>query len=119
MVPVHLLDEHVFRGQDVDAGPLGIVDDVPELPDEPLRVRQIHRVEGLVRPLLHAQQNDAAVGVGKGGVSLPDALGEAAQGLLRLDAVVLPVLFDLGKVDYLVSLRRFGGYGVPVDTRSS
>ncbi len=73
---------------------------IPELLDEFLRVRQIHRAEGLVSQFLHAQQDDAAVGIGKGGVGLPNALGQAAEGLLGLDAVVLPVLLYLGKINH-------------------
>ena len=100
MVAVHLLNEHILGGQHIHAGLVGVVDDIPELLDELFRVRQIHRAERLVGQLLHAQQDDAAVGVGKGGVGLPDAPGQAAEGFLGLDAVVLPVLLDFGKVNH-------------------
>ena len=100
VVAVHLLNEHIFGRQHIHAGLVRVVDDVPKLLDEFLRVGQIHRAEGLVCQFLHAQQDDAAVGIGKGGVGLPDTLGQAAEGLLGLDSVILPVLLYLGKVNH-------------------
>ena len=47
-----------------------------------------------------AMVRDAAVGIGEGGVGLPDTLGQAAEGLLGLDSVILPVLLYLGKVNH-------------------
>ena len=50
--------------------------------------------------VLYPQQDDPALGVGEGGISFPDALGQASGGLFCLDLVALPVLFDSGQVDH-------------------
>ena len=102
---VHLLHKNIPGRQDIDAGLIGIVDDIPELPDEPVRIGQIDRVQGLVRPLLYAQQDDPAIGIGEGRVCLPNALRQAAKRFFCLNAVILPILFQFGKIDH--SLRSF------------
>ena len=106
MVTVHLLDKHILRGQHIHAGLVGIVDHIPKLFDESVRVWEIYGVQGFIRPLLHTQEDDAAISIGKGRIGLPNALGQAAEGLLGLDAVVFPILLDFGKVDH----------GLPPDT---
>lgn len=59
--------------------------------------------QGVVGQLLHPQQDDAAVGVGKGGIGLPDAPGQPAGGQLGLQAVVFPVMADLLEVKHGMS----------------
>ena len=59
--------------------------------------------QGVVGQLLHPQQDDAAVGVGKGGIGLPDAPGQPAGGQLGLQAVVFPVTADLLEVKHGMS----------------
>ena len=105
MRAVHLLHKNIPGRQDIDAGLIGIVDDIPELPDEPVRIGQIDRVQGLVRPLLYAQQDDPAIGISEGRVCLPNALRQAAKRFFCLNAVILPILFQFGKIDH--SLRPF------------
>ena len=107
VVAIHLLHIHVLPGQNVDTDLQGIVDNAPELADQPVRVGQIHGIEGLVRRFDDAQQNDTAQRVGKGGVGLPDALGQAAQRFLGLYAVVFPVLLQAAEVEHGVT-----SYGV-------
>ena len=46
------------------------------------------------------RKDDAPQGVGEGGIALPQALRQAPQGQLRLDAVVLPVVPDAAKIDH-------------------
>ena len=92
-VAAALVHPHVGGAQDVGAHPGRVVHDLPELAHQLLRVRQGHRGQGLVLGLDHAQQNQPAEGVGKGGVGLPDAAGQSALGALCLQAVVLPVFF--------------------------
>ena len=59
--------------------------------------------QGVVGQLLHPQQDDATVGVGKGGIGLPDAPGQPAGGQLGLQAVVFPVTADLLEVKHGMS----------------
>ena len=59
--------------------------------------------QGVVGQLLHPQQDDTAVGVGKGGIGLPDAPGQPAGGQLGLQAVVFPVTADLLEVNHGMS----------------
>ena len=59
--------------------------------------------QGVVGQLLHPQQDDTAVGVGKGGIGLPDAPGQPAGGQLGLQAVVFPVTADLLEVKHGMS----------------
>ena len=100
MVAIHLLDKYVLGGQHINAGLIGVIDDVPELLNESVRVGQIYRVQGFIRPFFHSQQDNTAVGIGKGGIGFPNAFGQTAKGLLRLNAVVLPILLDFGKVNH-------------------
>ena len=100
MIAVHLLNKYILGGQNIYAGLIGVIGNVPELFDEFLRVRQIHSAEGFVGQLLHAQQDDAAVGIGEGRVGFPNAFGQTAKGFLRLNTVVLPILLDFGKVNH-------------------
>ena len=90
-----------FRAGNIDDHDMiGIVDDVPELLDESVRVWQIYRVQGFIRPFFHAQQDNAAVGIGKSGIGFPNALGKPAKGFLGLNTVILPILLDFGKVNH-------------------
>ena len=100
VVAIHLLDEYILGGQDIHAGLIGVIDDIPELLNESVRVGQIYRVQGFIRPFFHAQQDNAAVGIGEGRVGFPNAFGQTAKGFLRLNAVVLPILLDFGKVNH-------------------
>ena len=50
-----------------------------------------NRREGTVFALLDAKQDDAAVGVGEGGIGLPHAAWEAALCGFRLDPVILAI----------------------------
>ena len=97
---VHLLHKNIPGRQDIDAGLIGIVDDIPELLNESVWIGQIYRVQGFIRPFFHAQQDNAAVGIGEGRVGFPNAFGQTAKGFLRLNAVVLPILLDFGKVNH-------------------
>ena len=106
MVAVHLLNKHILGGQNIHAGLIGVIGDVPELLDESGRVWQIYRVQGFICPFFHAQQDNAAVGIGKGGIGFPNAFGQATKSFLRLDAVVLPILLDFGKVNHDFSPLR-------------
>ena len=101
VVAVDLLHEYVFRREDVHTGLVGIVDNIPEFFDEPVRIRQIHRVQGLICPFLYAQQNDPAIRIGKRGVRFPNTLWQPAESFFSLNAVVFPILLDFGKVDHL------------------
>ena len=56
LLALHGFDGDVRRAEDVDAGHPGIVDHGPEFAPETLGIRQIHRMQGLVPVLLHAQQ---------------------------------------------------------------
>ena len=100
VVAIHLLDKYILGGQDIHAGLIGVIDDIPELLNESVRVGQIYRVQGFIRPFFHAQQDNAAVGIGEGRVGFPNAFGQTAKGFLRLNAVVLPILLDFGKVNH-------------------
>ena len=100
MIAIVLLNKHILGGQNIYAGLIGVIDDVPELFDEFLRVGQIHRAEGLIGQLLHAQQDNTAVSVSKGRIGFPNALGQAAEGFLGLNAVILPILLYLGKINH-------------------
>jgi len=84
VVAVHLLNEHVLGGQHVCAGLVRVVNDIPDLLDAFLRIRQIHSAEGFVCRFLRAQQDDAAVGVGESGICFLNAFGQAAESLLGL-----------------------------------
>ena len=75
MVAIHLLDKYVLGGQHINAGLIGVIDDVPELFNESVRVGQIYRVQGFIRPFFHSQQDNTAVGIGKGGIGFPNAPG--------------------------------------------
>ena len=100
MVAIHLLDKYILGGQDIHAGLIGVIDDIPELLNESVRVGQIYRVQGFIRPFFHSQQDNTAVGIGKGGIGFPNALGQAAEGFLGLNAVILPILLYLGKINH-------------------
>ena len=97
---LHGLHRHVLRAQEVGADPLPVPEPGPDGPDVLLRPGQVHRAEALVPPLLHPQEDDAPQGVGEGGIAFPQALRQAPQGQLRLDAVVLPVVPDAAKFDH-------------------
>ena len=100
VVAIHLLDKYILGGQDIHAGLIGVIDDIPELLNESVRVGQIYRVQGFIRPFFHAQQDNAAVGIGEGRVGFPNAFGQTAKGFLCLNTVVLPILLDFGKVNH-------------------
>ena len=100
VVAIHLLDKYILGGQDIHAGLIGVIDDIPELLNESVRVGQIYRVQGFIRPFFHAQQDNAAVGIGEGRVGFPNAFGQTAKGFLRLNAVVLPIFFKITEVDH-------------------
>ena len=100
MVAIYLLHEHILRGQNIHAGLIRVVDDIPKLSDEPIRIREVNRVQRLVRPFFHTQQNDTAQRIGKSGVGLPEASGQTTHGLLRLNAVILSILFKIAEVDH-------------------
>ena len=55
MIAVHLLNKYILGGQNIYAGLIGVIGDVPELLDESVRVGQIYRVQGFIRPFFHAQ----------------------------------------------------------------
>ena len=99
-VAIYLLDEYIFGGQDIHTGLVGVIDDIPKLLDESVMVWQIYRVQGFIRPFFHAQQDNAAVGIGKSGIGFPNALGKPAKGFLGLNTVILPILLDFGKVNH-------------------
>ena len=80
--PFNLLNEHISGRENIDAGPVRIVCDVPEFSDQPVGIRQIYRPEGFIGQFLHSKQNDAAIRVGKGGISFPYTLRKAPQCLL-------------------------------------
>ena len=75
VVAIYLLDKYILGGQDIHAGLIGVIDDIPELLNESVRVGQIYRVQGFIRPFFHAQQDNTAVGIGKGGIGFPNAPG--------------------------------------------
>ena len=100
MVAVHLLNKHILGGQNIHTGLIGVIGDVPELLDESVRIGQIYRVQGFVCPFFYSQQDNTAVGIGKGGIGFPNALGKPAEGFLCLNTVVLPILLDFGKVNH-------------------
>lgn len=64
-VTIYLLDEYIFGGQDIHTGLVGVIGDIPEFLDESVRVGQIYRVQGFIRPFFHSQQDNATVGIGK------------------------------------------------------
>ena len=49
---------------------------------------------------LNTQQDHAAQRIGKGRICLPDAFGETAQRLFRLDAVVFPISRHIHQIDH-------------------
>lgn len=100
MIAVAPLNEYICGGQHIHAGLVGIVDDVLELLDESVGVRQIYRVQRFICPFFHAQQDNTDMGIGEGRVSFPNALGQTAEGFLRLYTVVFPILLDFGKVNH-------------------
>ena len=73
---------------------------MPKFTDQTVGIRQIYGIEGLVRRLDNAQQDNAAQCVSEGGVGLPNALGQTAQGLFGLYAVVLPVLLQATEIKH-------------------
>ena len=73
---------------------------MPKFTDQAVGIGQIYGIEGLVRCLDNAQQDDAAQRVSEGGVGLPNALGQTAQGLFGLYAVVLPVLLQAAEIKH-------------------
>jgi len=99
-IAVDFLHKYILGGQDIHAGLIGVIDDIPELLNESVRVGQIYRVQGFIRPFFHAQQDNAAVGIGEGRVGFPNAFGQTAKGFLRLNAVVLPIFFKITEVDH-------------------
>ena len=100
VVAANLFHIHIFFGQDIDTDFHGIVDDVPKFTDQAVGIGQIYGIEGLVRCLDNAQQDDAAQRVSEGGVGLPNALGQTAQGLFGLYAVVFPVLLQAAEIKH-------------------
>ena len=54
-VAIHLLDKYIFGGQDIHTGLVGVIDDIPKLLHEPVRIGQIYRVQGFIRPFFHSQ----------------------------------------------------------------
>ena len=69
---------NVFAGKNVDACLIGIVDKIPKLFDKLVGIGQIDGMERLVLILLHAEKDDAAQGIGEGGIRLPNAVGQTA-----------------------------------------
>ena len=58
----------------------------------------------MIVPLLDAEQNDPALRIGKGGVRLPQAFGQPADGEFGFQAVALAVAFEVRKVDHTIPL---------------
>ena len=75
MVTIHILNKNIFGRKHIYAGLVGVIDDIPELLDKSVRVGQIYRVQGFIRPFFHSQQDNTAVGIGKGGIGFPNAPG--------------------------------------------
>lgn len=102
--PGHLDDDDVPVGGGLHPGPLlrhqvgadglGVLHPGEEFLQHLLGVQQALDAQGVVAPLLHPQQDDAPVGVGKGGVGLPEALGQPTGGQLGLQTGVFPVGLD-------------------------
>jgi len=100
VVAIHLLHKYILGGQHIHAGLIRVIDDIPELLDESVRVWQIYRVQGFICPFFHSQQDNTAMGIGKSGIGFPNAPGKPAEGFLGFNAVVLPILLDFGKVNH-------------------
>ena len=71
MVSTDLLNEHILGRQDIGAGLVGVIHDIPELLNQTVWIGKIYCVEEFIVQFLHAQQDNTAVGVGKGGVDFP------------------------------------------------
>ena len=100
-VDVENLD--VARGEQVGADYPRVLEQGGKLVHQLPGLQQPLHPQGVVGQLLHPQQDDAAVGVGKGGIGLPDAPGQPAGGQLGLQAVVFPVTADLLEVKHGMS----------------
>lgn len=100
-VDVENLD--VARGEQVGADYPRVLEQGGKLVHQLPGLQQPLHPQGVVGQLLHPQQDDATVGVGKGGIGLPDAPGQPAGGQLGLQAVVFPVTADLLEVKHGMS----------------
>lgn len=99
-VALALPDLHVLIREDVHIGDSTVVDAVPEVRRQPLRVGQRHAGKALAGVFDHTQQDVPAEGVGKGRIGLSDAVRQSALGALGFQAVVLLVLAQVGKVQH-------------------
>ena len=100
VLALHALDGDVVLRDDAGADLGGVADGPPEGRAVAVRVGDPGDVEALGAVLLDAEEDQPADRVGEGGVGLPQAVGEAARGLLGLDAIVLVVAGDVVQVDH-------------------
>ncbi len=91
---------HLLFRENIHADPGRVVESPPKVFHKPLGIQQIQSAEALVGQFLHTQQNHAALGIGEGGIGLPDTLRQAAQGLFRLDPVIFPVILQIVQVQH-------------------
>ena len=103
MLAVYSMDLYIFVCQNIYTDLDRIVEDGMEIVNKPLRIQQIHCMEGFVRQFLHTQQDDAAVGIGESGVGFPDTFRQTAQCLFGFDTVVFPVVSQVFKIQNGVS----------------
>ena len=94
-------DAHILFGKNIGAHPGPVVQNGPEFPDQPFRRREGNGDEAFVSVLRHAKKENAAEGVRKGGIGLPDAVRKAALGFFCFDPVVFPVDFQIGKIKHI------------------
>lgn len=78
-----------LAGEDVVADLLTVVDHVPQVVFHLLRVVQtIFQAKRVVRPFFNTQQDCAAIGVGKSGISFPKRVWETSLGTLCLQVII-------------------------------
>ena len=96
-----LNDLHVLRPQKIHAHNAGDMKGIPEICRQLLCIRQRDGGKGF-RPGIfhHAHEDPAPVGVGEGGIGLPNAAGKTALRLFGLQTVIFPVLFQLAPVQH-------------------
>ena len=97
-------DLYILFGKDVRAHLCTVVYHLPEFGDQPFGRGQRDRNETLVRSFDHAQKENAAEGIGKGGIGLPDTVGKASLCFFRFDPVVFPIDFQIGKIQHNIRL---------------
>ena len=81
---------HVLIGQQVDVDLIGVVGDIEQVTHDPLRFKNpMQRETSLL--FLDSQENNAAMGVGKGAVGGPEIGGQLAPAILACRKLALQI----------------------------